>query len=55
MAKQLMGMAKEGKTKQFWVEDGLLLTKGCRIYVLKWEKLQQSVINECHDTKWAGH
>ena len=35
LAKQLVELAKEGKTKQFWVEDGLLLTKSRRIYVLK--------------------
>ncbi|KAG8389639.1 hypothetical protein BUALT_Bualt02G0249900 [Buddleja alternifolia] len=28
MAKELMRLAKEGKTRQFWVEDGLLYTKG---------------------------
>ncbi|KAG8377407.1 hypothetical protein BUALT_Bualt08G0029800 [Buddleja alternifolia] len=30
MAKELMRLAKEGKTQQFWVEDGLLYTKGRR-------------------------
>lgn len=55
LAKQLVEMAKEGKTKHFWVKDGLLLTKGRQIYVLKWEKLWMSVIKECHDTKWVGH
>ncbi|KAG8379886.1 hypothetical protein BUALT_Bualt07G0135900 [Buddleja alternifolia] len=30
MAKELMRLAKEGKTRQFWVEDGLLYTKGRR-------------------------
>ncbi|KAG8377434.1 hypothetical protein BUALT_Bualt08G0032500 [Buddleja alternifolia] len=30
MAKELMRLAKEGKTRQFWVEDGLLYAKGRR-------------------------
>ncbi|KAI3446915.1 hypothetical protein Pfo_003580 [Paulownia fortunei] len=45
LAKELKKLAVEGKTKQFWVEDGLLYTKGRRLYLIK----------ECHDTKWAGH
>ena len=28
MAKNLIALAHEEKTKQFWVEDGLLYTKG---------------------------
>ncbi|KAG8386598.1 hypothetical protein BUALT_Bualt03G0164900 [Buddleja alternifolia] len=55
MAKELMRLAKEGKTRQFWVEDGLLYTKGRRLYVPKWGNLRKDLIKECHDTKWAGH
>ncbi|KAG8380638.1 hypothetical protein BUALT_Bualt06G0036600 [Buddleja alternifolia] len=55
MAKELMKLAKEGKTRQFWVEDGLLYTKGRRLYVPKWGNLRRDLIRECHDTKWAGH
>lgn len=32
-AKQLMELVMQGKTRRFWVEDGLLLTIGRRIYV----------------------
>ncbi|KAG8372904.1 hypothetical protein BUALT_Bualt12G0115600 [Buddleja alternifolia] len=55
MAKELMRLAKEGKTRQFWVEDGLLYTKGRRLYVPKWGNLWKDLIRECHDTKWTGH
>ncbi|KAG8372062.1 hypothetical protein BUALT_Bualt12G0027500 [Buddleja alternifolia] len=55
MAKELRRLAKEGKTRQFWVEDGLLYTKGRRLYVPKWGNLRKDLIKECHDTKWAGH
>ncbi|KAL6349642.1 hypothetical protein AAG906_041048 [Vitis piasezkii] len=41
VAKSLIVLAHEGKTKRFWVEDDLLYTKGRRLY--------------CHDTKWVGH
>ena len=53
MAKNLIALAHEEKTKQFWVEDGLLYTKGRRLYVPKW--VRRNMIKECHDTKWAGH
>ncbi|RVW79075.1 Transposon Tf2-12 polyprotein [Vitis vinifera] len=43
------------KTKRFWVEDGLLYTKGRRLYMPKWGNIRRNLIKECHDTKWAGH
>ena len=54
-ATQLATQAQEGKTQRFWVEDGLLYTKGRRVYVPKWENLRRNLIKECHDTKWAEH
>ena len=55
VAKSLITLAHEGKTKRFWVEDDLLYTKGRRLYVPKWGNIRQNLIKECHDTKWAGH
>ncbi|KAE8656515.1 hypothetical protein F3Y22_tig00117000pilonHSYRG00231 [Hibiscus syriacus] len=55
MTRELVKLASDGKTQRFWVEDGLLYTKGRRIYVPKWENLWRDLIKECHDTKWAGH
>ena len=55
MAKGLMELAKEGKTRQFWVEDDLLYTTGRRMYVPKWGNLRRDIMKECHDSKWAGH
>ncbi|RVW22706.1 Transposon Tf2-2 polyprotein [Vitis vinifera] len=55
VAKSLIALAHEGKTKRFWVEDGLLYTKGRRLYVPKWGNIRRNLIKECHDTKWAGH
>ena len=55
LAKQLISLAQDGKTKRFWVEDGLLYTKGRRVYVSKWGNLWRNLIKECHNTKWVGH
>ncbi|KAE8729756.1 cytochrome P450 78A7-like [Hibiscus syriacus] len=55
LTRELVKLASDGKTQRFWVEDGLLYTKGRRIYVPKWDNLRQDLIKECHDTKWAGH
>ncbi|XP_074266751.1 uncharacterized protein LOC141590034 [Silene latifolia] len=48
-------LALEGKTRKFWVEDGLLFTKGHRIFVPKAAGLRKMLLQECHDTLWAGH
>src|ERR1051325_6929690 len=50
-----MQLAKEGKTRQFWVKDDLLFTKGNRLYVPQAGGLRRSLLKECHDTLWAGH
>ncbi|RVW64334.1 Transposon Ty3-G Gag-Pol polyprotein [Vitis vinifera] len=55
VAKSLIALAHEGKTKQFWVEDDLLYTKGRLLYVPKWGNIRRNLIKECHDTKWVGH
>jgi archaellum component FlaC len=55
VARMLMQSAQEGKTRRFWLEDGLLYTTGQRVFVPKWNNLRRDVIRECHDTKWAGH
>ncbi|KAK2981822.1 hypothetical protein RJ640_010339 [Escallonia rubra] len=55
LARQLFKLAESGQTQRFWVEDGLLYTKGQRAYVPKWNNLRKRIIRECHDTPWAGH
>ena len=55
LAKSLIKLAIEGKTRRFWLEEGVLLTTGGRIYVPKWGNLRKEIIKECHDSKWAGH
>ncbi|KAF7807517.1 transcription factor Pur-alpha 1 [Senna tora] len=54
-AKSLMELASQGKTRRFWLEDGVLITKGSRTYIPKWQGLRREIIKECHDSKWAGH
>ncbi|XP_075084628.1 uncharacterized protein LOC142167942 [Nicotiana tabacum] len=41
VTKQLLDLASQGKTKKFWVEDGLLYTTGRRISVPKWGNLRR--------------
>ncbi|KAL5831624.1 hypothetical protein ACOSQ4_016978 [Xanthoceras sorbifolium] len=55
LGKSLVGLANDGKTKRFWVQDDLLYTVGNRLYVPKFGNLWKNLIKECHDTKWAGH
>ena len=55
IAKSLIPLAHKGKTRRFWVEDGLLYIKGKRLYVPKWGSIRRNLIKECHDSKWAGH
>ena len=55
VAKSLITLARERKTKQFWVEDGLLYTKGKGLYVPKWWSIKKNLIKECHDSNWVGH
>ena len=55
LAKDLLEKVLEGKTMRFWQEEGILLTKGDRLFVPRWGNLRKEVINECHDSKWAGH
>ena len=40
MAKNLVGLARYGKTRRFWLKGDLLFTKGDRLYVPKWGDLR---------------
>ncbi|KAL0303197.1 UNVERIFIED_CONTAM: Transposon Tf2-11 polyprotein [Sesamum radiatum] len=55
VAQGLVHLVKQGKARQCWLDDGLLMTKGNRLYVPKGRHLRKSLISECHDTFWAGH
>ncbi|KAL0289006.1 UNVERIFIED_CONTAM: Transposon Tf2-11 polyprotein [Sesamum radiatum] len=54
-AQGLVHLVEQGKARHFWLEEGLLMTKGNRLYVPKGGDLRKSLISECHDTLWAGH
>ena len=55
VAKQLLVLAQQVKTKKFWEEGGLLYTMGRRVYVPKWANLRHTLMKEGHGTTWAGH
>ena len=52
---QLLGQVKEGITRRFWIEDGVLYAKGHRPYVPKTGGLRQVLLRETHDALYAGH
>lgn len=54
-AKRFMKLATQGKTLRFWIEDGLLLIVGWRVYVPKYGNIRQKIMKENHDTLWARH
>ena len=51
----LINLAKQGKTRQFLWEDDLLVANKYRLYVPKAGNLRKILLQECHDTLWAGH
>ncbi|KAI5671110.1 hypothetical protein M9H77_11474 [Catharanthus roseus] len=55
LAKNLVALVMEGKTRHFWLEEGMLYTKGNRLFVPKWGNIRRELIKECHGSKWAGH
>ncbi|PON77878.1 hypothetical protein PanWU01x14_022320, partial [Parasponia andersonii] len=55
LVKSLLPLVIEGKTRCFWLSNGLFYTKGNRLYVPKWGNLRKELIKECHDSLWAGH
>ncbi|GJY64927.1 putative nucleotidyltransferase, ribonuclease H [Tanacetum coccineum] len=55
LAKKIIALAKDGRTRRFWLKGDMLFTKGDRLYVPKWGDLRRVILKECHDSKWAGH
>ena len=54
-AHNIMNLAKASKTRRFWIEEDLLVTKGNRLYVPRARDLRKRLLHECYDTLWAGH
>ena len=46
MAESLIHLVKKGKTRQFWVQDGLLMIKGNRVFVPKDADLRKTLLKE---------
>ncbi|GJR59546.1 putative nucleotidyltransferase, ribonuclease H [Tanacetum coccineum] len=53
--KKIIALAKDERTRRFWLKGDMLFTKGDRLYVPKWGDLRRAILKECHDSKWAGH
>lgn len=50
VVQKILKSVHEGKTYQFWEEDGLLIRKKSRIFVHKVGDLRRIFIKECHYT-----
>nr|GFA66571.1 hypothetical protein [Tanacetum cinerariifolium] len=55
LARKIIALAKDGRTRRFWLKGDMLFTKGDRLYVPKWGDLRREILKECHDSKWDGH
>ncbi|GKA61229.1 transposon Tf2-12 polyprotein, partial [Tanacetum coccineum] len=52
---KIIALAKDERTRRFWLKGDMLFTKGDRLYVPKWGDLRREILKECHDSKWASH
>ncbi|KAK2980793.1 hypothetical protein RJ640_025065 [Escallonia rubra] len=55
LAKELLQLAKSGKTQRYRVKGDLLYTRDGRVYVPKWRDLRKMVIRGSHDTQSTVH
>ncbi|KAE8689123.1 hypothetical protein F3Y22_tig00110943pilonHSYRG00133 [Hibiscus syriacus] len=55
VAERIIDGAKEGRTREFWLEGDLLYHRGHRLFVPRYGKLRKELMKECHDSKWVGH
>ncbi|GJU02833.1 transposon Tf2-12 polyprotein [Tanacetum coccineum] len=55
LAKKIIALAKDGRTRRFWLKEEMLFTKGDRLYMPKWGNLRRAILKGCHDLKWVGH
>lgn len=51
---KLVEQVKEGTTRRYWFDDGLLYYVGKKLYVPS-SKLRWELLKETNDTKWDGH
>uniref|UniRef100_A0A2C9U4D8 Integrase zinc-binding domain-containing protein n=2 Tax=Manihot esculenta TaxID=3983 RepID=A0A2C9U4D8_MANES len=53
-AKQLVRLARDGVTRKFVVDGGLIKTRRGSIFVPKWGKSREEVMRWCHDFMICG-
>ncbi|XP_043809670.1 uncharacterized protein LOC122722623 [Manihot esculenta] len=53
-AKQLVRLARDGVTRKFVVDEGLIKTRRGSIFVPRWGKLREEVMRWCHDFMICG-
>ena len=55
MYQKLVKEVQEGVVRRYWLEDGLIHSKGNMLFVPKVGGLRRELLKETHDTQWAGH
>ncbi|KAK2989992.1 hypothetical protein RJ640_023914 [Escallonia rubra] len=55
LAKELLQLAKSGRTQRYRVKGELLYTRDGKVYVPKWRDLRKMVIRGSHDTQSTVH
>jgi len=52
--KNIMKRVKEGKTRNFFMHDGILFCVDC-LYIPKSSELRRHLLKEYHDSPWSSH
>ncbi|KAE8694779.1 hypothetical protein F3Y22_tig00110773pilonHSYRG00015 [Hibiscus syriacus] len=55
VAERIIDGAKEGRTREFWLEGELLYYRGHRLFVPRYGKLHNELMKECHDSKFSKY
>lgn len=52
---RMLERVRDGTTRRFWLEDGVLYAKGRRPFVPNSGGLRRLLLKETHDALWARH
>ena len=52
---KLLQQVWDGVARRYWIEDGLLIGKGNRLYVPDGKGLRRQLMRESYDSQWVGH
>nr|XP_029117999.1 uncharacterized protein LOC114913497 [Elaeis guineensis] len=52
---KLLQQVRDAVIRRYWVEEGLLMGKGNRLYIPDGKGLRRQLMKESHDSQWAGY